>query len=813
MGRDCRFRIVEASRDNAGNALLSERDAQKLINEVKDAAQKKVKEGVDLDDAIIDEIAERQITASKEREIQKRNALKNLTVRNEITNKVEGFISEGLNVRQSLQAALVGINGLYNGGRKSVDNKIKTVHRQYLGEFIRDLEDQDLLGVLNSKTQQLEIEKELWEISNDTGKAGVTGSKQAKAIAEIYHKHSEAMRARLNQAGADISKIDNFSITQTHNRTKMRKDGYEAWRDNILPLLDRDKTFNGEDAEDFLKSSYDVLTTGISKKQTEPSDKLFEFKGPQNLAKKVSQHRVLHFKDADSSHTYRMEFGTRDLSEGMTQLIDTNARNIGLLEELGTNPKAMIDGIIDDLQKKYRGEPEKVMTDLDERRVRNFYSELSLESQIPESPTLATVGSVSRALQSLSKLGGALISSITDLPVKAVELQNQGRGIFESYGITVSDIARGVTDSKQKKQVATSLGVGFDGMAGDVAARFTAVDDLPASMSKLQRLFFKLNGLQWWTDANKRGTGLAMANHLAQLKTSKFNDLDDDIQRLFTNFEISKDDWELIRKSAVQEVDGNEYITPDAIRLLDDSLFGKGAAQKKQILEDKLRGYIVDRVDFATLTPSAREQAILNQGLSRGSVSGEVIRSMMQFKSFPVTVLTKLYGNLLYGKGKADIPAMAQTIIMMTALGYAAMSAKDLVKGRKPRSLSEKGTWAAAFTQGGGLGIMGDFILGDFNRFGQTFTTTLVGPTGGTIDDIAKLYSAARDGDDTAAKSLNFLINNAPFANLFYLRPALNHMMLYQMQEAVNPGYLRRMERRIERENNQEFLIKPSSAL
>ena len=72
MGRDCRFRIVEASRDSEGNALLSEKDAQKLIDEVREAAQKKVKNDVDLDDAIIDEIAERQITAKKERDIQKR---------------------------------------------------------------------------------------------------------------------------------------------------------------------------------------------------------------------------------------------------------------------------------------------------------------------------------------------------------------------------------------------------------------------------------------------------------------------------------------------------------------------------------------------------------------------------------------------------------------------------------------------------------------------------------------------------------------------------------------------------------------------
>ncbi len=57
------------------------------------------------------------------------------------------------------------------------------------------------------------------------------------------------------------------------------------------------------------------------------------------------------------------------------------------------------------------------------------------------------------------------------------------------------------------------------------------------------------------------------------------------------------------------------------------------------------------------------------------------------------------------------------------------------------------------------------------------------------------------------------MINNAPFANLAYIRPALNYMFIYQLQEKLNPGYLRRMERRVEKENNQHFILPPTSVL
>jgi len=55
--------------------------------------------------------------------------------------------------------------------------------------------------------------------------------------------------------------------------------------------------------------------------------------------------------------------------------------------------------------------------------------------------------------------------------------------------------------------------------------------------------------------------------------------------------------------------------------------------------------------------------------------------------------------------------------------------------------------------------------------------------------------------------------NNTPMLNLFYLRTAMDYAVIYQLQEMANPGYLRRMERKIERENKQHFFVPPSSVI
>lgn len=802
MSRDCVFRIVEASRGKEGEALLSEKEARKLLDEIRDGAAKRTQDGTDITDATLAEIAAMKVNKKVEGQIQKRNAAINVIKQKELVTKIDDYVAEGLTPRKAIQAILVGVQGVYKQGRLSVDAKFKAIHGRYLGGMVREFEEKGLLKLVHSKAIQSEIEKEMWALSE--GKGGVTKSKEALEIAKIIHKTQEATRLRKNRAGAYIDKLEGYTTTQSHDRSAMRKAGYEAWRDEILPLLDTSRTFQGADVEDFLRSTYEVLTTGISRK-IQTDDKMFEFKGPANLAKKTSRSRVLHFKDAESSIAYRDKFGKRDFMEGVMMGLDQSSREIALMETFGTNPRAMFDNIMKQTREKYRGDKEKVKDIINDRALRNFYEEVDGSTQIPESPSLAQVGSVARGLQTLSKLGGAVISSIADIPIKAAELQFQGYNAFKSYGIALTDIR--VRGTKQK-QLGAMLGVGFDGMAGNIAARFTAQDDLPGSISKLQRLFFKVNGLQWWTDSQKIGTGLAMAHRLSQFKGKTFDKLDVDTKRLFDNFGITANDWELIRKSNTKALDGREYITPDAIRDLE------GVTDRvKEELEDKLRAYFIDRVDAATLTPDARERAILNQGYARGTVAGEFLRIITQFKSFPTTVITKVYGRALYGKGKADVPAMIQTAIMTTLMGYIAMTGKDLLKGKEPRPLDDPSTWNAAFLQGGGAGILGDFLLGEYNRFGGGLVTTAMGPTASTLDQIARVYGKVKSGDDPSAAALNAAVSNVPFNNLFYVRPAINYMFLYQMQEAVNPGYLRRMERRTEKENNQKFFLPPSEVV
>jgi hypothetical protein len=213
--------------------------------------------------------------------------------------------------------------------------------------------------------------------------------------------------------------------------------------------------------------------------------------------------------------------------------------------------------------------------------------------------------------------------------------------------------------------------------------------------------------------------------------------------------------------------------------------------------------------------PTAFNLAVATWGTQRGTPAGELVRTLMQFKQYAVTYLDRSVGREIYRNG-VDVGGIAHLVVATTALGYLSMTLKELAKGRNPRDPMTLGAYKelvlAAMVQGGGLGIYGDFLFGDANRMGGGAVATLFGPTAGTLEDVSKvLMDIVHHQNHPVADAIAGLKNNAPFLNLFYTRMALDHLILFRMQEWANAGYLRRYEATVKRQNNQTFWLIPAA--
>lgn len=777
--------------------------------------------------------------------IEKRNALLNLRRRGEIVSFVRGSFADRPDL--GIESLLVGTNLARQGSRMSVAAEQKALGDAYIGGLIHDLERQDLVAILAKGDSDVDIADALWKIGTkqDTSKL----NDQVVSIARTIQKYQEAARIDANRAGANIGNLPGYIARQSHDGEKIGSAGFDKWLEEIQPRLDP-RTFDDvSNPAQFLRGVYDGLVSGDHLKA--PKDAPANgFKGPANIAKKISQERVLHFKDGVAWHEYNTMFGTGNLREAVLRGLDMAGQNTGIMRRLGTNPEANLNMAMDILAEDVRksGDP-KALTNFNTARgnmIANRFAEVSGATRIPGSAWGARVSANVRAWQSLSKLGGALLSSFTDLPVAASEMRYQGKSFLGSLGEMTAGLAKG-RGSLEQREILSSFGVYGDAMRGEIMRRFSADDSVGGKMSRGMSLFFKLNGLSWWTDANKASAGLMMAHNLAQNKGRAWGTMDEGLRRTLGLYGLDAGKWDLLRGMDTRMADGRDYMTTDGIPGIPDERISAYLSEQgrkvsdsairetREGLERSLRAYVNDRVSYAVLEPDARTRSIMNQGTRPGTIMGELNRFMTQFKSFPAAYMQKTLGRELYGRGYAPTPlgegyrgskdliaalrngngerlAMAQLLLWTTAFGYLSMTAKDAVKGRQPRPADDPKTWIAAMTQGGGFGIMGDFMFGEVSRFGNKPLETLAGPTLGTAANALDLWAKIRSGDDAASSALRLAQNNTPFLNLFYTRIAMDHLFLWSVQEAMNPGSLRRTEQRIQQENGQKFLIRPSQS-
>ena len=270
----------------------------------------------------------------------------------------------------------------------------------------------------------------------------------------------------------------------------------------------------------------------------------------------------------------------------------------------------------------------------------------------------------------------------------------------------------------------------------------------------------------------------------------------------------------------MEAADGRNYMLPAGVADLDDALFA--SAMHKSQLQTKLSTLIADQVREGLTEPNANIRAMMTGGMARGSLGGEAMRIWLQFKTYPVTFYQRTMAREGLALGDFDRSAAslfgAGHLVAMTGLlGYLSFTLKDFAAGKLPREPEDAKGYGKlvvrAMTQGGGLGIYGDFLFGETNRFGNDVLETAAGPTLTTASDVVAIWNRIRTGEDPSAASIRFVAGNTPFLNLFYTRAAMDYMILYQLQEAANPGYLRRMEQRLKRENDQEFILPPSEVI
>jgi hypothetical protein len=645
----------------------------------------------------------------------------------------------------------------------------------------------------------------------------VYGEKTGNAIAEkgakAYLDANENIRTRENAAGADIGKLDYSYLPQPHDTGAIVKAGKDAWVSEIFPYMARERFVKDDGAQmndaeltQVLDHAYDTLSTeGIVRREAGAAGK------GSRAARFDEAHRILHFKDADSYLSYFNKFGKGSVFESIHNHINAHAKNIGMMEAFGANPVSTYRLLKDVAQiedSRAAGKPvtgaTKFLATPD-----MVWETINGDTATPVNPRAAAVGRGIRNYFSAVKLGGIMLSSINDAPTwlataryNGVPLGSALRQFFASIGSgsIVDDAAR--------------LGLAVDSIAGEMQT-WHAGNMRQDWTGKLANTTMKLQLVESWTHRLRSGLGIMLQDRLATLKETNWSDLSSFDRNRMKAGGITERDWQIWQTARPESIRGRELLTANAIRDVE----GFTDAEVNHATAAML-GFIDNEAKTAVLAPDAISRAAITQGAKAGTFGGELGRSVMLFKSFPLAMMLRNIDRL------ASIPTVqgkiAYSMALMTSLtlfGALSLELKDLVAGRNPRDATTGKFWGAAFAQGGGLGIFGDVLytgLGGNSRAGNPNWTNLGGPVLGGLADLGNVtlgnIGEKLKGKDAkaAAELLRFTRSNLPFLNLWYLKAGIDHMGFNDLQENVSPGYLARQRAAARRDWGTTYWWEPN---
>jgi hypothetical protein len=235
------------------------------------------------------------------------------------------------------------------------------------------------------------------------------------------------------------------------------------------------------------------------------------------------------------------------------------------------------------------------------------------------------------------------------------------------------------------------------------------------------------SGLTPWTQAGRHAFGLAFQTEIGKRAGSAFDQLPDALRMSFGRYGIGQREWDLMRKVPLHRAREAAMLRPNEI-----------AERVDPRLAERYLEMILQETEYAVPNASHRSRTALLTDQQPGTFWGEMLRSFAQFKSFGSVVML-LHGQRVHQMLSARETRMrgaayAGSLLFTTAvLGGMSLQLKQLAGGRDPQDMT------AALLQGGGLGIYGDFLFGELNRFGGGFATTLAGPLVGRANDFWNL--------------------------------------------------------------------------
>lgn len=541
--------------------------------------------------------------------------------------------------------------------------------RKLLGNAFFGVLDKDEFTYIQSGKNDLEIVRAI------DGKSNV--SPISKSIAEKYKNYTNYRDAEM--VGSDALSIyhlnkDRF-LKAIHDRNLLVNGGKslvnsalskvkqsidmvkKVWREFIKSQLNLEKTFSETEGMG-LDGKLDH--NKIDKILDEIYDNIVADKPEIFATGKGGQRMFFYWKDMEAMYTYAQRYGRKDLFANMMSDVLASGNRIGMAQIMGDSPIKMFNDLTELQQKS------NPVSKWESNNTMLTFKHLAGIDQSPVSPTMANFFSSIRTLTSMKALGKVAMLSLPDIANGITFAKRWGFDYWSAY----TDYMGGMFNALPNEDRQYIAGV-FKEMTNahmGYVGRFLDANNVPQILNNAATHFFRGVGLEALDKGNKVSGLYLLAKNLGRMSHLGWDELPDLTKKQFNKFEFTKGEWDVLRQKNMRNL-----FTVDNVERLSDSdirkMYGATRDQPLYLLKNELYRKVYSMFDVwaenSVLTPGAFMRATTMGGTRAGTLAGELLRTVMQFKSYSIQFLDRV---LYQGFSDADT-AQAKLGFMVQLMG------------------------------------------------------------------------------------------------------------------------------------------------
>jgi len=704
----------------------------------------------------------------------------------------------------------------------SVDYQAKGIASEFYGRLtgLHEADGGKFFGLLQDPAKQHDIAKGLF---------GEQTTPEAAHAAKGLSKMLDSLADRFQRSGLSLNKRENWRLPQPQDSMKVAANP-KAWVEDHMNWVDKNAYVNPDGSRmsnDQLRAMLEASHSSIG---TDGANKRAVGEGSpvksHLVGSSANAPRQLFYKNADSWSQAMQKYGrTTNMYELIASHVNGMSKDIATAEQFGKNADANVRQASDRAyvndQKAMQDEhvakgtdpakAEKQLAKLEnlQRMTQRVYDAYTKPSA-PQNASAANLMAQLRGLMASSQLG-SLVGALPDLAGLKLAAEHSGLPQMRVFRNFIDGIASGAV----KQEFLNKMGIwqeGFQHM-NNRAAEDGLANGWGTFLNHTTHIAMGLNAFD---RGMRAGIGRTVLDTIGKF-TREHATLEgaDGTPRLLQDRGVTQEHWDVWKKAELDKgLRGNEnLLTAQGIRDIADP---KVTDTMKDQAIKKL--YEIAYADMQFGARGASPQSVADRvsfgmdKLPAGTVAGEMMRFLTQFKSVPLGIFKQHYERMQTLDGWGSKAAYGAKFVGYSALmGALATELKAGINGQNPRNMNiqtddGKKFWMEALASGGGFGLYGDLFVNGKTTYGSGLEA-LAGPGASALASLAREVNTAREDAMASGQSkhayslaaLRFVKQNAtPFANIWYAKAAFNRLVYDNMQDALSPGSSAKQQQRME---------------